>query len=75
MLLIPKVDEIDVCVFDLDYTCWPFFISTEVELPLKQLTDGSVVDQAGKVLQPYPDVKRIFEALLQAGYRIAVASR
>lgn len=47
-----------MAVFDLDYTCWPLWVDTHVDPPLKRKGEAinKVVDRYGQALSFYPHV-------------------
>lgn len=49
-------------VFDLDYTLWPFYCDTE-EPPFKRVGSGKVHAADGRVLELYPGVREMLDAL------------
>lgn len=63
--------------FDLDYTCWPLWVDTHVEPPLKRKGDtlNKVVDRDGQTLSLYPHVPAILFFLQSKGVTVAAASR
>lgn len=63
--------------FDLDYTCWPLWVDTHVDPPLKRKGDGlnRVVDRHGQTLSLYPHVPSILFFLQSKGVKVAAASR
>nr|XP_039262096.1 magnesium-dependent phosphatase 1-like [Styela clava] len=64
-----------VIVFDLDYTLWPLWVDTHVDLPFKKLKNGDIVDKYETVVNLYEDVPQILETLQQKGITMAAASR
>lgn len=62
-------------VFDLDYTLWPLWVDTHVDLPVKRLPDGSIVDRKGDKITLYVDVIPILDEVKSAGIKVAFASR
>lgn len=68
-----KIDGLDLIVFDLDYTLWPFYIEY-CDKPLKK-TETHIVDACGQKIQPYPHSTSILQRLSGLGYKIGIASR
>lgn len=64
-------------VFDLDYTCWPLWVDTHVDPPLRRRNDAinKVVDVGGQTLSLYPHVPAILFFLQRKGVVVAAASR
>lgn len=69
-----KIDGLDLIVFDLDCTLWPFHVDCS-DPPFKKDSNGHIVDRRGKQLKPYPQVKDILQKLSAVGYKIGIASR
>lgn len=63
--------------FDLDYTCWPLWVDTHVDPPLRRKNDAinKVVDVSGTPLSMYPHVPSILFYLQRKGVVVAAASR
>lgn len=61
-------------VFDLDYTLWPFWIDTHIDLPIKKV-GNQVIDQSGKYVRHYPDAPRVLQYLKNNQVSVATASR
>lgn len=68
-----KIDGLDLIVFDLDYTLWPFYVEY-CDMPVKK-TGNHIVDACGQKLQPYPHSTNILQKLSGLGYKIGIASR
>lgn len=68
-----KIDSLDLIVFDLDYTLWPFYVDC-CDPPFKK-TDKNVVDTCGEKIEPYPHSTIILQKLSALGYKIGIASR
>lgn len=68
-----KIDGLDLIVFDLDYTLWPFYVDCS-DPPFKK-TEKHIVDTCGGKVKPYPDSTIILKKLSALGYKIAIASR
>lgn len=68
--IVPKL-----IVFDLDYTLWPLWVDTHVDLPLNKLADGSIMDRKGDKITLYEDVIPILDKVTSIGINIAFASR
>ncbi|PWN22688.1 hypothetical protein BCV69DRAFT_280290 [Microstroma glucosiphilum] len=66
-----------MAVFDLDYTCWPLWVDTHVDPPLKRKGEAinKVVDRYGQALSFYPHVPSIFFFCQRHNIAIAAASR
>lgn len=76
-------------VFDLDYTCWPFWLDTHITPPVKPTADhGALTDRFGEsfafygdvpaILQTLPRLRQLFggdEAPADEPVKLAVASR
>ena len=74
-ILSTKIPELDLIVFDLDYTLWPFWVDTHVTPPFRKESDGTIRDSSGQKVKPYPEVPQVLETLNALGYSIAIASR
>lgn len=68
-----KVDGLDLIVFDLDYTLWPFYVDCS-DPPFKK-TGKHIVDSCGEKVSPYPQSTNILQRLSALGYKIGIASR
>lgn len=68
-----KIDDLDLIVFDLDYTLWPFFVDCS-DPPFKK-SEKHIVDACGGKVKPYPHSTDILKKLSALGYKIAIASR
>jgi magnesium-dependent phosphatase 1 len=66
-----------IAVFDLDFTCWPFWVDTHVDPPFSRHPRhaGDAIDRAGRHVRLWPDICRVFADLEAHGVRIALASR
>uniref|UniRef100_A0A1B6LNV1 Magnesium-dependent phosphatase-1 n=1 Tax=Graphocephala atropunctata TaxID=36148 RepID=A0A1B6LNV1_9HEMI len=62
-------------VFDLDYTLWPYWVDTHIDLPIKKASDGTVVDRRGVKLKIFAETKKVLETLKENKILIAAASR
>ena len=69
-----KVDGLELIVFDLDYTLWPFHVDTHVDPPFKK-ENGIIKDRNGTLIKCFPEVPSILKQLHDLGYKLAVASR
>lgn len=69
-----KIEGLDLIVFDLDCTLWPFHVDCSYT-PFKKDSKGHIVDARGKKVNPYPQVKDILQKLSSLGYKIGIASR
>lgn len=69
-----KVENLDLIVFDLDYTLWPFHVELE-RPPFKKQSNGQIVDGHGKKMKYFPEVPDVLQKLVSLGYTLAVASR
>lgn len=70
------VQDIELVVFDLDYTLWD--CGTWVDCttpPFEKTSEGEIVDQAGNVCRLYPDVQEILDCIEGLGIQMALASR
>ncbi|XP_030044137.1 magnesium-dependent phosphatase 1 [Microcaecilia unicolor] len=65
----------ELVVFDLDYTLWPFWVDTHVDPPFRKTSDGTVVDQTGRLIRLYKDVPQVLAEIHKQGILIAAASR
>lgn len=61
-------------IFDLDYTLWPFWVDTHVDLPFS-LKNGKIIDRHGTVIKLYPETIYVLEFLKSRGIDCAAASR
>lgn len=51
-------------VFDLDYTCWPFWLDTHITPPIKPTADhAALTDRFGETFTFYGDVPAILQTL------------
>lgn len=64
-----------LCVFDLDWTLWPFDCGVEVLGPFTKWPDCGIIDRYGRPANPHKDVCAIMAALVDANVPIAIASR
>ncbi|KAG8281884.1 Magnesium-dependent phosphatase 1 [Homalodisca vitripennis] len=62
-------------VFDLDYTLWPYWVDTHIDLPIRKTSDGTVCDRRGTKLKIYAETKKVLETLKENKILIAAASR
>ncbi|CAG2117072.1 unnamed protein product [Medioppia subpectinata] len=69
-----KVDNLEIIVFDLDYTLWPFWVDTHPTPPFRH-KNGGVVDARGHKVGFYPEVPEVLKTLFSMGYTIGIASR
>ncbi|XP_037026194.1 magnesium-dependent phosphatase 1-like [Bradysia coprophila] len=69
-----KIENLDLIVFDLDYTLWPFHVELE-RPPFKKQSNGQIVDGNGRKMKYFPDVPEVLQKLTSLGYQLAVASR
>lgn len=69
-----KIDDLDLIVFDLDYTLWPFYVDCS-DPPFKKSHGNHIVDACGGKVKPYPDSTDILKKLSALGYKIGIASR
>lgn len=69
-----KIENLDLIVFDLDYTLWPFHVELE-RPPFKKQSNGQIVDGHGRKMKCFPDVPEVLRKLHSLGYTLAVASR
>nr|XP_033778999.1 magnesium-dependent phosphatase 1-like isoform X2 [Geotrypetes seraphini] len=67
--------KLELVVFDLDYTLWPFWVDTHVDPPFLKTSDGRIVDQTGRSIRLYNDVPQVLEELHKQGILMAAASR
>lgn len=70
-----KKDGLELIVFDLDHTLWPFWVETNVYPPFSKTPDGRVVDTKGIQYLPYPESTTVLQHLKKLGYKLGVASR
>lgn len=68
-----KIDDLDLVVFDLDYTLWPFYVDCS-DPPFKKSTKH-IVDACGSKVKSYPHSTDILKNLSSLGYKIGIASR
>lgn len=68
-----KIDGLDLIVFDLDYTLWPFY--TDCTNPPFKKTKTNIVDARSNKVEPYPHSTNILQTLSSLGYKIGIASR
>ncbi|XP_037026343.1 magnesium-dependent phosphatase 1-like [Bradysia coprophila] len=68
-----KIDGLDLIVFDLDYTLWPFYVEY-CDKPFKK-TETDILDASGNQVKPYPHSTNILQKLSSLGYKIGIASR
>ncbi|MCO5566005.1 hypothetical protein L7F22_019680 [Adiantum nelumboides] len=63
--------------FDLDYTCWPLWVDTHVDPPLKRRGESlnKVYDRSGTPLSLYPHIPPILFFLHSKRITVAAASR
>lgn len=64
--------------FDLDYTCWPLWVDTHVDSPLKRRKNddlNKVYDRSGTCLSLFPHIPPILFFLQSKGIIVAAASR
>jgi len=64
-----------LCVFDLDYTIWPYDCDKDVIAPFTLSPYGGVTDRYGRPSNTFTDVPAIIAALVDANIPIAYASR
>jgi magnesium-dependent phosphatase 1 len=64
-----------LCVFDLDWTLWPFDCGVEFQGPFTKWPGCGILDLFGRPVHPYKDVCGIMAALVDANVPIAIASR
>ncbi|KAF7492754.1 Magnesium-dependent phosphatase 1 [Sarcoptes scabiei] len=69
-----KIQGLEIFIFDLDYTLWPFWVDTHVSPPFRK-SNGKVYDAFNRVIESYPESTEIMRRLKSLGYRIGVASR
>lgn len=69
-----KIDNLDLIVFDLDYTLWQFHVELE-HPPFKKQSNGKIVDAHRGQLKCFPQSPEILQKLHSLGYQLAVASR
>lgn len=69
-----KIDGLDLIIFDLDYTLWPFFADSTTP-PFKRSFNGHAVDIGGDIFEFYPEASNILQKLSALGYEIGIASR
>jgi magnesium-dependent phosphatase-1 len=62
-------------VFDVDYTLWPFDCDKEVIAPFSPSPYGGTYDRYGRYANVFHNVPSIFEAAVNAGIAVAIASR
>ncbi|KAI5481660.1 magnesium-dependent phosphatase-1 [Pseudohyphozyma bogoriensis] len=64
-------------VFDVDLTCWPVWVDTHVDPPLKRKGNdvNLIYDRYGQSLSFYPDVPKILMDLHHSGVHLGAASR
>lgn len=68
-----KIDGLDLIVFDLDYTLWPFYVDCSDPPFTKTKTD--IVDACKAKVESYPQATHILQTLSSLGYKIGIASR
>lgn len=68
-----KIDGLDLIVFDLDYTLWPFYVDCS-DPPFKK-SGKNILDACGSKVVPYPHSSNILQTLSALGYKIGIASR
>lgn len=68
-----KIDGLELIVFDLDYTLWPFYVDCS-DPPFKK-KGNHVLDARGGKVEPYPHATNILQKLSALGYKIGIASR
>ena len=73
-LLDSKIDGLELIVFDLDYTLWPFHVDTNVDPPFRKENE-EIRDRFGTRIKCFPQVPSILKKLHSLGYKLAVASR
>ncbi|XP_076373004.1 magnesium-dependent phosphatase 1-like isoform X2 [Tachypleus tridentatus] len=71
----PKLIVFDLDFSITDYTLWPFWVDTHVDPPFRKLSNGSVCDSTGRMIEAYPAVQEILESLKKEEIPLAVASR
>ncbi|XP_057658278.1 magnesium-dependent phosphatase 1-like [Diorhabda carinulata] len=67
--------KLNLIVFDLDYTLWPFWVDTHVTPPFQKNASGHIVDRNNTKIECYPEVPEVLNELHNEGYTLAVASR
>lgn len=70
-----KIPGLELIVFDLDYTLWPFWVDTHVSPPFKKRSDGTIVDRSNRKVKCYEEVPNVLSTLKSLGYKMAIASR
>jgi magnesium-dependent phosphatase-1 len=62
-------------VFDCDYTLWPFDCDKEVIAPFHVHVAGGIIDRSWRPANPYPEVRAVFQYIVQHKMSFAIASR
>ena len=73
----PKMTQKDspLIVFDCDYTLWPFDCDKEVIAPFHAHVAGGIIDRSWRPANPFPEVRAVFEYIVQHKMSFAIASR
>ncbi|RWS16153.1 magnesium-dependent phosphatase 1-like protein [Dinothrombium tinctorium] len=74
-ITLEKVPDLELIVFDLDYTLWPFWVDTHVTPPFRKTSIGEIVDAYGQRIKHYLEVPLVLQQLTAVGYKLGVASR
>lgn len=69
-----KIENLDLIVFDLDYTLWQLHVELE-HPPFKKQSNGDIVNGHGRKLKYFPQVPDVLQKLSSLGYKLAAASR
>ena len=71
----PQMDvQKPLIVFDCDYTLWPFDCDKEVIAPFSYM-GGGIVDVWSRPANPYPEVRAVFQYIIEHNMSFAIASR
>lgn len=62
-------------VFDCDYTLWPFDCDKDVVAPFSAHTAGGIIDRSWRPANPFPEVRAVFQYIVENKMSFAIASR
>ena len=62
-------------VFDCDYTLWPFDCDKDVVAPFSAHTAGGIIDSSWRPANPFPEVRAVFQYIVENKMSFAIASR
>ena len=62
-------------VFDCDYTLWPFDCDKDVVAPFYPHVAGGIIDRSWRPANPFPEVRAVFEYIVEHKMSFAIASR